>query len=122
MKLMFDKKDVDASMHPLVRLLRLIFYKRNITIDKFYTLFSEHGKRLGRSVGENNIQRNNMLKVLNKNHDSMTWWFFCYILFSVLCINIEEVKISFRTESGETIVVGSNDEADEPKSESDESE
>lgn len=115
MSLMFNKKDVEMSRHPLVRLLRLIFYRNKITLDRFTTLFAEHGKRMGRPPDMNSTYRNNARKTLSVTHDDMTWRFFHYILSNVLRLDIKEVIIVFKKENGELIEVGSNDPVDKPE-------
>ena len=116
MTLMFTKKDVDVSQHQLVRLLRLIFYRKKITISDFSTLFAEHGKRLGRSKENNDIQRNNSRKALLVERDDMTWRFFQYIMLNILKIKIIEIRLIIKTESGKLVTIGSNDPVDDDES------
>ena len=115
MTLLFSKKDVEAAGHPLVRIMRLICYRKKITIDRFSTLYAEHGVRLGRQKDINDNYRNNARKALNPEHDDMTWRFFHYIMVNVLRVDIVELKIVVRSDSGELTTIGSNDPVEPEK-------
>lgn len=112
--MMFDKKDVDAAGHPIVRLLRLIFYRQKVTLDQFSSMYAKHGKRIGLSPDEINTNKNNARKALAPSKDDMTWRFFHYMLSSILLLDIEEVILVIKLDSGELIEIGSRDKADQP--------
>lgn len=115
MTLLFNKSDVEAAGHPLVRMLRLIFYRNKITLDRFATLYADHGRTLGRSKEMTNIAKNNAQKTLHRDQEDMTWRFFHYILVNVLRLDILEVRVVVRMEkTGELIEIGSNDSVDQP--------
>jgi len=112
MALMFSKDDVNAVGSPLVRLLRLIFYRNKITMDQFSALCGEYGRRIGSSPSGINTDRGNLRKALLK--DEITWRLFYFILLNILRLNIVEVRFVIRTKTGDLIEVGSKDAADGP--------
>jgi len=107
MPLMFDKKDVEEATF-LARLLRLIFYKRRITHDDFSAMWAEYGHRLGQNIQVTNTNRNNARKTMS-HPNNMTFRFMHSILLSVLRLEIEAFKIVVRTETGERVVISSDD-------------
>lgn len=106
---MFDKKQVEESTHPLVRVLRHIFYEKKITLDDFSTLYAQHGKRNGLPPHITNTNRNNARKALN-HPDKITFHLFKYILLNVLHLDIVEFAVTIRdTETNDLITYKSND-------------
>jgi hypothetical protein len=114
MALMFNKNDVEAAGHPLVRLFRLIFYKNGVTIDGFTRMVAEHGRRLGRTPAMINTARNNH-RSTSVGKDEITWRFFHFAMLNLLQLDIEEVILVVRTENGELVKIGSNDPVDPPR-------
>lgn len=116
-QLMFSKSDVEAVVNPLIRLLRLIFYRKGITLDDFAARCAEHGQRLGMTSNDLNIHRNNLRKPLKKT-DEMTWRFFYYMMLNILCLKIVDVRLIFRDADGNLVEIGSSDpvDLDQPKS------
>lgn len=109
MALMFDKDKVNETHHPLVRLIRLIFYKRKITLSIFSTLYAQHGRILGIHSDMTNTNRNNMRKALNRV-DSLTFVSFKHLINDILRLEIMEFSVTVKDhETGETITYGSND-------------
>jgi len=86
---MFDKKDVEEATHPLVRILRNIFYEKKITLDDFSTMFAQYGKRMGLAAHITNTNRNNARKALNIP-DNMTFLLFQKILLNILYLDMVE--------------------------------
>jgi hypothetical protein len=113
MALMFSKEDVEAAGPPLVRLLRLIFYRNRISLDQFSALCGEHGRRIGSTPAMINTDRGNHRKALVRK-DEITWRLFYYILLNILRLPIEEIRIVIRTESGELVEIGSKDPVEGP--------
>ena len=116
-KLMFSKRDVDAAGHPLVRLLRLIFYRRGVTLERFNALYSEHGARMRETPNVTSMNRANTRKALEAdkslNNSQMTWRLFYYVLTSILRLNIREVRVVLHDPvSGQVVVIGSHDPVD----------
>lgn len=107
---MFDKKDVDEATHPLAKLLRMIFYKRNITLDKFSGLFAAHGKRLGISNSEVATMRENQRKAILKDH--ITFQTFSVILYNILHLDIVDIAITFKDDDGNIVTYKNTDEVD----------
>lgn len=108
MALMFNKAKVEESLHPLVRILRHIFYKRRITLDDFSTLYSRLGKELGLHSSKINTNRNNARKALH--HSDITINLFQYIILNVLRLEIVEYAITVRDqETGEETIFKSTD-------------
>lgn len=108
MALMFDKSSVEEATHPLVRLLRLIIFKKKMSLDDFSALYAEHGRRLGHSTQVTNTNRNNARKAMSRP-DDMTFRFFHYIALNILRLDIESISVVVRTESGDRIVISSTD-------------
>jgi hypothetical protein len=107
MTLMFDKESVEEAGHPLARLLRLIFYRKGVSLDDFSTLWAEHGHRLDLNAQMTNTYRNNARKTMSRNE--MTFRFFHYILLNILHLEVEEIRVVVRNEKGERVVLGSKD-------------
>jgi len=115
--LMFSKQDVEAAAHPLVRLLRLIFFRFGITLDKFTALYADHGRRMREDPAVTSQNRNNTRRSLeagrNQNNMQLTWKLFYFITTSILRLEIEEIRVVIRDPStGKQIEIGSNDPVD----------
>lgn len=109
MALMFDKEAVEIASHPLVRLLRLIFYRMKITSDDYVALWAKHGQRLGWSPQNANIMRNNSRSPLSDGR-VITYRLFSYIIFNILQLEVVEFQIKLREiETGKTFVVSDSD-------------
>lgn len=93
MTLMFDKSQVEEASHPLVRILRHIFYKKRVTIDEFSTMFIQYGKRLGLASNQINTNRNNARKALNIANN-ITFAFFMSIVYNVMHLEVVEFSIT----------------------------
>ena len=113
MALMFSKDDVDSVGPPLARLLRLIFYRNRVTLDQFSAMAGEYGKRVGYTPAMINTNRGNLRKALVRK-DDITWRLFHGILLNIMRLNIEEIKIVIRTETGELVEIGSKDPVEGP--------
>ena len=99
MALMFDKSKVEEFSHPLVRLLRLIFYKKKVTLDDFSSKYAQHGKILGLHPSITNTNRNNARKALQL--ETMTWDFFSKTLHNILRLNIVDFSVTVQdTDTG----------------------
>jgi hypothetical protein len=110
--LMFDKSQVEAATHPLVRILRHIFYKKKITLDNFSTLYAQHGKRLGLAPHVTNTNRNNARKALN-HVEKITFVLFRYILYNVLHEEVVEFSVTIKNlETGELVTYKNTDPID----------
>lgn len=106
-------------MHPLVRLLRLIFFHRGITLDRFSALYAEHGRRMREEPFITSRNRDNTRKALDasKSHNNMqmTWRMFFFVLTDILHLQVEEVRIVIRDpNTGHLVDIGSNDPVDRP--------
>lgn len=99
MTLMFDKSQVEEATHPLVRILRHIFYKRRITLDDFSTMYARHGKNLGLAAHMTNTNRNNARKALN-HPDKITFVLFNYIMHNILREDVVDHGITIREKDG----------------------
>lgn len=109
MTLMFDKKSVEETTHPLARILRHIFYKNKITLDGFSSLYAQHGNRQGLSAVTANTNRNNHRKALVLP-DTLTFALFQYIINNVLHATIVEYSVTILDEkTGERITYRDTD-------------
>ena len=107
--LMFDKQAVEQSTHVLVRLFRLIFYKRRITLDDFSARYVQYGNRIGMSkyrIGTHRVNDRRALCSLDK----ITYTLFSKILLNILRLDIVEVAVTIKdTKTGELTTYRSTD-------------
>lgn len=107
--LMFDKQAVEKSTHVLVRLFRLIFYKRKITLDDFSARYVQYGNRIGMSKYRMGTHRVNDRRALS-NLDNITYTLFSRILLNILRLDVVEVAVTIRdTKTGELTTYRSTD-------------
>lgn len=107
-KLIFDKEAVEEVKHPLVRLLRLVLFKNNITLDDYLTAFNRHAKFMSMSTKDLNSERTNNLKALNR-FDRVTFQKFHQILVTIFRFELIEFSVTFRKPDGQQVTYSSND-------------
>jgi len=113
----FDYTTVRTTHDMLVRLLRIIFYRRKITVDDFVRYHSEYWIRWNRgdALIPESIDRNNQRRtILN---DKITWGKFRFVISDLLRLDIKCISITVRDSNGELVVYSSDDEiniADSP--------
>jgi hypothetical protein len=119
MALMFDRQSViDTVRQPppkelpdymLIRLLRLIFYRKRITLEEFSRLYQQYGQRLNWRQDEIRVDNNNDRRAL-ASPTRLTIFLFTRILLNVIRLDIEDFEIVARdTVTGERVTFGSNE-------------
>lgn len=119
MQLMFDKTSVETAVkqpapddvpdYMLVRLLRLIFYNKNITLEDFSRCYTDYGKRLNWKPNEIRVRHYNDRKALIFSN-KLTIFLFIRIILNVVGVNIESFEIVARnTVTGERVTYSSNE-------------
>ena len=107
--LMFDKESVGAATHPLARLLRLIFFRKKITLDDFSALYAQYGQRVGSSVYHTTTRCANARRAL-LDPDNLTYERFRRELYNILRLEVVEIAVTIRDEkTGQLITYKSTD-------------
>ena len=120
MWLMFDKTSVTDAVdcpyaktipdHMLIRLLRLIFYRKKITLEDFSRLYQQYGHRLSWCQDEIRIDSNNDRRALASSN-KLTIFLFIRILLNVIRMDIESFEITCHDlDTGERITYNSSDQ------------
>lgn len=106
MTLFFDEKsicdpfrlDSIAQVAPdlfLVRLLRLLFYKKRITLDEFFCLYQKHGSALKWSPDEIRMKHNNDRTTI-ASPSKLTMFMFMRIVYSILREDVVSMSVVLR--------------------------
>lgn len=106
MSVMFDKDAVEEPFHQpmtpqvasdryLVRLLRLIFFLRQITLDEFMRLYQTHGISSNWSSDEIRVRHQNDRKAL-LNPSKLTIYLFNRVVYSVLGMDVVGLAVIAR--------------------------
>ena len=114
----FGAQDVRTARDPLVQLLRVIIFRRNISTNDFVQLHSEYWKIWNRAdvVENESTHRNNQRRALLESFVSWKkfWWF----LSDLLRLEVVRLSITVQDKKGEEITYSSDDPVkDVPKSE-----
>jgi hypothetical protein len=122
-QLMFDKAAVGEPYlhtsaqpalpdHFLVRLIRLIFYIRHITLDDFARLYQTHGTLSHWASSETRIRHNNDRKAITTGN-KMTMYLFSRIAYSILRMDIVGIAVVVRNrQTGQRTTYCSSDSVD----------
>ena len=100
MTLLFDRDSIDGasvlrSATPdlfLVRLLRLICYIKQITLDDFFRLYQSHGRQSNWSADEIRMRHNNDRKSIS-SASKLTMFLFIRIVYNILRLDIVSIAI-----------------------------
>jgi len=105
----FDYATVMETKDTLVRLLRIIFYKRGITTQDFVRLHGDYWSRWNRDderVSEATHRNNQRRATLN---DKISWAKFVYVILELLRLDIVRVSVTLRDRDGIETVYASDD-------------
>lgn len=86
----FTQADLKTTTHPLAQLIRMLFIRDNITLEKFQALHYDLAMRTFMSANNMNYERNNMKRSLMQNE--ITWNFFEKILM-VLGYDLADITL-----------------------------
>jgi hypothetical protein len=103
-KLMFDVGDIERPLPILMRLLRIIFFKEEVTNDDFIQKHTDHYERSGWDPITQNHDRNNLRRTLIDNDEEadprkkikLTWNIFSKTIESVFHRNIVRITITLK--------------------------
>ena len=108
--LLFDKEKTQQAKHTLVRLLRIIMYKKGITLDDYTKCHNRYSKTYHVPTKESQSDKSNHFKTLNKV-TGITFQKLHHILVSIFRFDIVRFSITLRDlETGEISVYHSDDE------------
>lgn len=96
----FNEKDLDRTMHPLVLILRKIFIDQNVTKEDFAAKHRALCEAAGFVSKDIAGKRNNLLNAL-KRDDSITWSKFYEMLFIIMRYSLEDMSIKVKSPSGQ---------------------
>lgn len=100
---MFNEDDIISTPHPLMKLLRGIFFIRNITLECFSSRIRLYAAQvLGLTPAKVNSQRGNALKHLKYN-DELTYRKFNQFFCGVLGYTIKDITVTIITDDGEEV-------------------
>ena len=115
MTLLFDRDAIiDSFEHNspdilLVRLLRLIFYIRNVTLDDFSNLYHRYGRRMSWSQSKIRTMKTNDRDAIG-TQDRVTMDRFMKMICGVLCLDIVSLSVIVREEDTGRIITYSSDD------------
>lgn len=100
MSLFFDKDSVNTclkkvNVHPevfLIKLIRLIFYRLNITFDDFAEKYKAYGQRINLSKCKIRTRYYSDRNTISST-SGLTMYMFVHILYNVLCLNIVNISV-----------------------------
>lgn len=109
--MMYTSEDVAKATHPLVKILRKVFVKFNITeglfTDRFYNYTVNIVKKSPMKVSGD---RSNLNKVLKK--DTTTWHSFIHIVSHILGLRVVNIHFEFLDNEGNKSKISLVDEDD----------
>lgn len=105
----FNANAVRTARDPLVQLLRVIFFRRNITTNDFVQLHGNYWKIWNRDGADENesTHRNNQRRALLDNF--VSWKKFWWIISDLLRLEVIRLSITIKTSTGEEITYASDD-------------
>lgn len=105
----FNKEKVGYAKHPLVRLLRLILYRKNITFDDFTRCHNRYAKIYGVSPKDANSDKGNHLKTMQKV-TGITFQKMHHILVSIFRLEIIRFSITIRDPNTNEVITYNSDD------------
>ena len=122
MPLVFDRDAVDEPLlypaHttpdlPLVRLLRLIFFRLKITLDDFANLYHTHGKTINMPPETIRARHNNDRRSIS-SPTKLTLYLFNRIVYNVLRMNVIRFEVVLEDpKTGQITIYRSDDPLDD---------
>ena len=91
--LMFYEGDIEKAAHPLVKLLRKIFYNKRITKKQFSEMYDQYSVRKLRSGTLGKVLFTGTTKLLDDDN-YLSWNTFYQVTTDVLQLNISEIDIT----------------------------
>lgn len=108
-KLMFEIDDIKSVRDHLVKLMRIIFYKRKITQDDFVEKHTAYFNRTNLPPFFLNHDKNNLRRTLN-DPEKLTFKRMLHVLANILYLDIIRVSITVKDPTtGDEVTYSSDD-------------
>jgi hypothetical protein len=113
-KLMFEKEDVTSVLHPLARLMRVLFHKEGITHDDFVNLHTQYYSRESKDPVSISHDKNNLRRNL-EDPIKFTFRTFYHVIINILFKDVVRISVTvIDRKTGEEKTYHSDDKLDEP--------
>jgi len=106
-RLLFSTDEVNEPTNPLVRIIRALFYREGVTINKFVDIFARYWQRERRDPNKLAGQRHNTLRTLQKV-DQVSWRAFEGAVLRIFRMEMIDVTVTLRkNDTGEIFKISS---------------